>query len=279
MQKDENKENVTTPAPKSFKGKNLEEILADLENGVQAIFSSNEYKEYLKTMSKFTNYSINNIMLIHTQYPSATLPAGYEAWKKNFKRQVKCGEQGIKIIAPCPYKVMIEAQRIDPRTKRPVIGNDGKPITDKTVVTKVTFKVATVFDVSQTEGEPLPRLGVSELTGKVENYADFLEVLKRISPFPIVFEPIQSEAKGYCDFATQRIVIKEGGMSELQSIKTALHEIAHATLHNYYQKGIEIPSEPHKDKSSREVEAESVAYIVCQHFGLDTSDYSFLEKL
>ena len=253
----------------------LKEITDRLEQGIQDLFNSEQYAAYLKTMSKFYNYSFNNTLLIALQRPDATLIAGFNAWQANFKRHVKRGEHGIKILAPCPIKRQVEMEKIDPVTQRAAIGPDGKPVTETMEVTTPAFKVVTVFDVSQTDGEPLPALGVDELTGSVEQYPDFFEALKRVSPIPVGFERIASGAKGYCNFEEQRIAIQEG-MSEVQTVKTAIHEITHARLHDIHRdKEKDIPPEQRKDRNTREVEAESVAYTVCQHYGIDTSDYSF----
>lgn len=256
-------------------GERLKEITDKLEQGIQDLFSSEQYKAYLKTMSKFTNYSVNNTLLIFMQRPDASLVAGYGAWQNNFNRHVKRGEHGIKILAPCPYKDRVEMERIDPGTRRPMIGRDGKPVTEQVEITRAAFKPVTVFDLSQTEGEPLPQLGVDELTGSVEHYADFFKALKEISPFSVAFEEITTGAKGYCNFTERRIAINEG-MSEVQNVKTAIHEITHATLHDYYNdKEKDLPPEEKKGRNTREVEAESVAYVVCQHYGIETSEYSF----
>jgi len=244
----------------------LKEITDKLEKGLQDLFSSGQYADYLKTMSKFYNYSASNTLLIYMQRPDASRVAGYGDWQKNFKRHVKRGEHGIKILAPCPYKQKVEREQTGP---------DGRAVTVTEEVTRAAFKPVTVFDVSQTEGEPLPSLGVNELTGDVEHYPDFFEALKQVSPFPVGFEAIPGGAKGYCNYAEQRIAINEG-MAEVQNVKTAIHEITHATLHNYYaEKEKEVPPEQRKDQRTREVEAESVAYTVCQHYGIETSDYSF----
>lgn len=253
----------------------LKEITDRLEQGIQDMFNSERYMAYLKTMSKFYNYSFSNTLLIALQRPDATLIAGYNAWQDNFKRNVRRGERGLKILAPCPIKRQVEMAKIDSVTQRPAIGPDGKTVTETMEATTPAFKVVTVFDVSQTEGEPLPALGIDELTGSVEQYPDFFEVLKRVSPLPIDVEKIASGAKGYCSFAEQRIAIQEG-MSEAQTIKTAIHEITHARLHDIHrEKEKDIPLEQRKDRNTREVEAESVAYTVCQHYGIETSDYSF----
>lgn len=247
-------------------GDRLKEITDKLEKGLQDLFSSGQYADYLKTMSKFYSYSASNTLLIYMQRPDASHLAGYEAWKKNFNRHVKRGEHGIKILAPCPYKQHVEREQAGP---------DGKPVTVTEEVQRAAFKPVTVFDVAQTEGEPLPELGVNELTGDVEHYPEFFEALKQVAPFPVGFEAITSGAKGYCNYEEQRIAINEG-MAEVQNVKTAIHEITHATLHNYYaEKEKEVPPEQRKDQRTREVEAESVAFTVCQHYGIDTSDYSF----
>lgn len=247
-------------------GDRLKEITDQLEKGLQDLFSSEKYADYLKTMSKFYGYSASNTLLIYMQRPDASRVAGYGDWQKNFHRHVKRGEHGMKILAPCPYKQQVEREKTGP---------DGKTMTVTEEVTRAAFKPVTVFDVSQTEGEPLPTLGVNELTGDVEHYPDFFEALKQIAPFPVGFEAITSGAKGYCNYEEQRIAIHEG-MGEVQNVKTAIHEITHATLHNYYaEKEKEVPPEQRKDQRTREVEAESVAYTVCQHYGIDTSDYSF----
>lgn len=247
-------------------GDRLKEITDQLEKGLQDLFSSEKYADYLKTMSKFYGYSASNTLLIYMQRPDASRVAGYNDWKDNFHRHVKRGEHGMKILAPCPYKQQVEREKTGP---------DGKTVTVTEEVTRAAFKPVTVFDVSQTEGEPLPTLGVNELTGDVEHYPDFFEALKQIAPFPVGFEAIASGAKGYCNYEEQRIAIHEG-MGEVQNVKTAIHEITHATLHNYYtEKEKEVPPEQRKDQRTREVEAESVAYTVCQHYGIDTSDYSF----
>lgn len=247
-------------------GDRLKEITDQLEKGLQDLFSSEKYTDYLKTMSKFYSYSASNTLLIYMQRPDASHVAGYNDWKNNYHRHVKRDEHGIKILAPCPYKQRVEREKTGP---------DGKPVTEIEEIQRAAFKPVTVFDVSQTEGEPLPTLGVNELTGDVEHYPDFFEALKQVAPFPVGFEAITSGAKGYCNYAEQRIAINEG-MAEVQNVKTAIHEITHATLHNYYaEKEKGIPPEQRKDQRTREVEAESVAYTVCQHYGIDTADYSF----
>ena len=229
----------------------VREITDKLEQGLKELFESERFKEYLKTMSKFYNYSFNNTLLIAMQKPDATLIAGYTAWQRNFDRHVMKGEKGIKILAPAPYKVQEEREKLDPATQKPVLDKDGKPVTETVEVTRPAFKVVSVFDVSQTDGKELPDIAVDELTGSVENYAAFFDALKELSP----------------------VAIQEG-MSEIQTIKTAIHEIAHAKLHAVTP-GEKVAPEDKKDRRTKEVEAESVAYTVCQRYGIETSDYSF----
>ena len=251
----------------------LKEITDRLEQGITELFDSERYKEYLKVMSKFHNYSFRNTVLIAMQKPDASLLAGFSAWKNNFERNVMRGEKGIKIIAPSPYKIKQEMQKIDPHTQKPIIGKDGKPVTEEKEITIPAYKVVSVFDVSQTEGKELPDIAVDELTGDVDRYKDFFAALEKTSPVPIAFENIGGGSHGYYHLEDKRIAINEG-MSELQTLKTAIHEIAHAKLHDI---DLNAPKDeqPRVDRRTREVEAESVAYTVCQHYGLDTSDYSF----
>ena len=251
----------------------LKEITDRLEQGIAELFDSERYREYLKVMSKFHNYSFRNTVLIAMQKPDASLLAGFSAWKNNFERNVMRGQKGIKIIAPSPYKIKQEMQKIDPHTQKPVIGKDGKPVTEEKEVTIPAYKVVSVFDVSQTEGKELPDIAVDELTGDVDRYKDFFAALEKTSPVPIAFENIEGGSHGYYHLEDKRIAINEG-MSELQTLKTAIHEIAHAKLHDV---DLNAPPEQQNrvDRHTCEVEAESVAYTVCQHFGLDTSDYSF----
>ena len=252
----------------------LKEITDRLEQGIMELFDSDRYKEYLRVMSKFHNYSFNNTLLIAMQKPDASLVAGFSAWKNNFERNVMKGQKGIKIIAPSPYKIKQEMQKIDPHTQKPVIGKDGKPVTEEKEVTIPAYKVVSVFDVSQTEGKELPDIAVDELTGDVDRYKDFFAALEKTSPVPIAFENIEGGSHGYYHLEDKRIAINEG-MSELQTLKTAIHEIAHAKLHDIDLNAPKDEQQPHVDRRTREVEAESVAYTVCQHYGLDTSDYSF----
>ena len=251
----------------------LKEITDRLEQGIAELFDSERYKEYLKVMSKFHNYSFRNTVLIAMQKPDASLVAGFSAWKNNFGRNVMKGQKGIKIIAPSPFKIRQEVEKIDPHTQKPIIGKDGKPVTEEKEVTIPAYKVVSVFDVSQTEGKELPDIAVDELTGDVDRYKDFFAALEKTSPVPIAFENIEGGSHGYYHLEDKRIAINEG-MSELQTLKTAIHEIAHAKLHDI---DLNAPKDeqPRVDRRTREVEAESVAYTVCQHYGLDTSDYSF----
>ena len=251
--------------------KQLKEISERLEQGVKEIFTSERYTEYLNTMSKFHNYSFNNTLLITMQKPEATLVAGYQAWQKKFNRHVKRGEKGIQIIAPAPIREKQEIEKIDPVTKEPVIGDDGQPETEIVEMVIPRFRVTTVFDVSQTEGEPIAELEVSELTGSVQFYDTFMEALQNISPVPIRMMEIEGEAKGYYHQTEKYIAIQED-MSNLQTMKTGVHEVSHALLHDREVMDAEGIL---KDRTTKEVEAESIAYIVCNHFGLDTSEYSF----
>ena len=252
----------------------LKEITDRLEQGIAELFDSERYKEYLRVMSKFHNYSFNNTLLIAMQKPDASLVAGFSAWKNNFGRNVMKGQKGIKIIAPSPFKIRQEVEKIDPHTQKPIIGKDGKPVTEEKEIKIPAYKVVSVFDVSQTEGKELPDIAVDELTGDVDRYKDFFAALEKTSPVPIAFENIEGGSHGYYHLEDKRIAINEG-MSELQTLKTAIHEIAHAKLHDIDLNAPEDEQKPRVDRRTREVEAESVAYTVCQHYGLDTSDYSF----
>ena len=307
----------------------VREITDKLEQGIKELFESERFKEYLRTMSKFYHYSFSNTLLIAMQKPEATYVAGYTSWQRNFDRQVMKGEKGIKILAPAPYKAKEEREKIDPATQKPILDADGKPVTETVEVMRPAFKVVSVFDISQTDGKELPDIIVDELSGSVENYAAFFEALKQESPAPIAFEDIPGGAKGYFSPVENRIAIQEG-MSEIQTIKTAIHEIAHAKLHsidrpepepswkivmisdggtkrdflsgfaseteaneaaeregwrfideNRFEWRLEVEEdtsavqEMRKDRHTKEVEAESVAYTVCQRYGIETSDYSF----
>ena len=251
----------------------VKEITDRLEEGLKELFEGEKYKSYLNTMSKFHNYSANNIQLIEEQCPDATYVAGYKAWQRNFERHVNKGERGIRILAPAPYKIKEEQEKIDPVTNEPVLDRDGMPVMEEVEIKIPAFRVVTVFDYSQTDGKELPGLGVNELHGDVERYRDFMEALERVSPVPIRYEEMEGDRKGYFIDLSRPIAIKEG-MSEAQTAKTGVHEVAHAKLH---AREAEQDTEKavYKDRETKEVEAESIAYTVCQHFGIDTSDYSF----
>ena len=242
-----------------------------LENGVKAVFESEDYARYLQAMSKFHHYSFGNCMLIFFQCPQASAVAGYTTWKK-MGRTVKKGEKGIQILAPCPFKALIEQNKLDDRG-RIVFGPDGQPETESTLVNLTRFKIAYVFDVSQTEGKELPTIGVDELTGDVEGFDDIFSAVEALSPVPIHYREPQA-SKGCYNHLEQCIYLNTG-MSQVQTMKTLIHETAHAKLHALPVSAGIIMGAPVKDRRTREVEAESIAYVVCQHFGIDTSDYSF----
>lgn len=251
----------------------VQEITEKLEQGIKELFESEKYKTYLNTMSKFHNYSFNNTMLIAMQKPDATLVAGFKAWQKNFDRHVKKGEKGIRILAPAPYKIKEEQEKLDPVTGEIMLDKNGIPITEEVEIKIPAFRVVPVFDVSQTDGKELPDIGINELSGSVEDYEDFMQALTEVSPVPITYEDIDGDAKGYFHTTDHRIAIQES-MSQSQTVKTAIHEVAHAKLHDR-ERNQDIVAVLDKDRNTKEVEAESVAYTVCQHFGIDTSDYSF----
>ena len=249
----------------------MKEITDRLQAGLEELFNSEKYTEYLRVMSQFHHYSFNNTLLIAMQKPDATLVAGYHAWEKKFNRHVMKGEKGIQIIAPAPVKEKQEQEKVDPETGEVVLREDGQPETEEVTIVIPRFKVSTVFDLSQTDGDPLPELGPGELTASVENYEIFMNAIRSVAPVPMRFDEISSGAKGYYDNANKEIVI-QSGMSELQTMKTAVHETAHAILHDrdiMQEQGIQ------KDQMTKEVEAESVAFVSLAHFELDTSDYSF----
>ena len=250
----------------------VKEITDKLEAGLKELFESEKYKSYLSTMSKFHNYSFNNTLLIAMQKPEATLVAGYQAWQKNFERHVNKGEKAIRILAPAPYKIKEERDKLDPVTGEMMFDENGMPQKEETEVTIPAFRAVSVFDVSQTDGKPIPELEVNELLSTVEEYEDFVQALMNISPVPIAFEDIPGDSKGYFSTAEKRIAVQEN-MSESQTLKTMVHEVAHSRLHDKeVNQSMDIPV---KDRNTKEVEAESVAFTVCQHFGIDTSDYSF----
>lgn len=250
----------------------VKEITDKLEAGLKELFESEKYKSYLSTMSKFHNYSFNNTLLIAMQKPEATLVAGYQAWQKNFERHVNKGEKAIRILAPAPYKIKEERDKLDSVTGEMMFDENGMPQKEETEVTIPAFRAVSVFDVSQTDGKPIPELEVNELLSTVEGYEDFVQALMNISPVPIAFEDIPGDSKGYFSTAEKRIAVQEN-MSESQTLKTMVHEVAHSRLHDKeVNQSMDIPV---KDRNTKEVEAESVAFTVCQHFGIDTSDYSF----
>ena len=244
----------------------VRQLTDKLESGISDVFQSDRYADYLRTMSKFHQYSFRNTILIFLQRPDASQVAGYHDWKKKFDRQVKGGEHGISIFAPCPGKKQV--QKIDPGTQRPVFDANGQPVMEWEEVTR--YRIVTVFDVSQTEGKELPEPCVTELTGDVAEFERMTAALKALSPLPVSFEDFSADAYGYCDHAEGRIVVRPG-LSQKQTLKTLVHEIAHAKLHA----PADILDTARPKRSTRELEAESVAYVVCQHFGIDTADYSF----
>ena len=252
----------------------IQEITDKLEEGLKELFESEKYKTYLSTMSKFHNYSFNNTLLIAMQKPEATLVAGYKAWQKNFERHVNKGEKAIRILAPAPYKIKEERDKLDPVTGEMMFDENGMPQKEQVEVTIPAFRAVSVFDVSQTDGKPIPELEAQELLSTVEGYEDFVQALMNVAPVPIGFEDIPGDSKGYFHTEEKRIAVQEN-MSESQTLKTMVHEVAHSMLHNKEINRDDLIEEPAKDRNTKEVEAESVAYTVCQHFGIDTSDYSF----
>ena len=257
----------------------IKEITAGIEQGIKELFESDRYRKYLTTMSRFHKYSLNNVMLIHSQRPDATLVAGFNKWKNSFGRHVKKGEKGIQILAPTPYKIKVEKEKLDPETKLPMIDENGDPVTEEKEVSIPMFKVVSVFDVSQTEGKPLPQLAYS-LSGAVEHYEEFMEALKRTSTVPIKVEHTEKNVDGFFDLTNQSITI-QAGMSEIQTVCAVIHEIAHSRLHNYdhmtelADDGETLLTPAEKDRHTEEVEAESISYAVCQYFGIETSENSF----
>lgn len=266
-------------AEKQSNKERIKEITAGIEKGIQELFESDRYRNYLTTMSRFHRYSLNNVMLIHAQKPDATLVAGFNKWKNSFGRHVRKGEKGIQILAPTPYKIKQEEQKLDPDTKLPLLDENGEPVTEEKEVTIPMFKVVSVFDVSQTDGRPLPQIS-STLTGDVAEYEVFLEALHRTSPVPISFQAMEPGMDGYFAPKKQEIFLREG-MSQVQTICAAVHEIAHSKLHDYEHmtaladdgETILVPGE--KSRNTEEVEAESISYAVCQYFGIETADNSF----
>lgn len=254
----------------------LKEITDSIEQGIKDLFESEKYRQYLRTMSRFHRYSVNNTLLIAMQRPDATRVAGFSKWRDQFGRHVRKGEKGIQIIAPTPYKKKIDAVKLDPDTKAPVLDQNGNAIMEEIEIKIPMFRVVSVFDVSQTEGRPLPEI-VSDLTGNVQQYDTFMEALHRASPVPVSIEPIAPATDGYFSLMEQAITIR-AGMSEVQTVCATVHEIAHAKLHNYGIANAEAeqPQEaPKKDQRIKEVEAESIAYAVCQYYGIETAENSF----
>ena len=249
----------------------VQELTDKLEQGLQDLFNSDSYRNYLSTMSKFHNYSFNNTLLIAMQKPDATLVAGYKAWQKNFERHVNKGEKAIRILAPAPYKIKEERDKIDPVTQELLLDKDGNPQKEEVEITIPAFRAVSVFDVGQTDGKPIPELAAKELLSDVEGYQDMIRAVEAISPVPIELEEIAGDSKGYYDREAKRIAVQEN-MSESQTLKTMIHEVVHSKLHS---KEVEQDEQMKKDRNTKEVEAESIAYTVCQHFGIDTSDYSF----
>ena len=270
---------VKIMADKPTNRERLQQITAGIEQGIKELFESEKYMRYLSVMSRFHRYSVNNTMLIYMQKPDATLVAGYNKWKNQFERHVKRGEHGITIIAPTPFKKKIEEQKLDPDTKAPMLDQDGKVIMEEREVEIPMFRPVKVFDVSQTDGKPLPELA-SSLSGNVQNYEAFMEALRRSAPVPLSVEPMAANMDGYFSPDRQRIAIREG-MSEVQTVSAAVHEIAHSKLHNYAQVQEEAAragdKEPpkKKDRNTEEVEAESISYAVCQYYGIQTGENSF----
>ena len=254
----------------------LREITDSIEQGINDLFESEKYRQYLRTMSRFHRYSVNNTLLIAMQRPDATHIAGFSSWRNQFGRHVRKGEKGIQIIAPTPYKKKIDAVKVDPDTKAPILDQNGNAIMEEIEIKIPMFRVVSVFDVSQTEGRPLPEI-VSDLTGDVQQYDTFMEALHRSSPVPVSIESIAPTTDGYFSLTEQSITIR-AGMSEVQTVCATVHEIVHAKLHNYGNTNTqsEQPEEiPKKDQRTKEVEAESIAYAVCQYYGIETAENSF----
>ena len=270
---------VKLMADKPTNRERLQQITAGIEQGIKELFESKKYMRYLSVMSRFHRYSVNNTMLIYMQKPDATLVAGYNKWKNQFERHVKKGEHGITIIAPTPFKKKIEEQKLDPDTKAPILDAEGKAVMEEREVEIPMFRPVKVFDVSQTDGKPLPELA-SSLSGNVQNYEAFMEALRRSAPVPLSVEPMAANMDGYFSPDQQRIAIR-AGMSEVQTVSAAVHEIAHSKLHNYAKAQEEAAragdKEPpkKKDRNTEEVEAESISYAVCQYYGIQTGENSF----
>ena len=266
-------------AEKQSSKERMREIVDSIETGIKELFESDKYRKYLATMSRFHRYSLNNVMLIHLQRPDATLVAGFNKWRDQFGRNVMKGEKAIKIIAPTPFKKKIEEAKIDPDTLMPLLDKDGNTVMEEKEIHIPMFKVVSVFDVSQTQGKPLPQLA-SNLSGNVQQYEIFMEALRRSSPVPMEIKPIERDTDGYFSLTNQSITIR-AGMSEVQTVCAAVHEIAHSKLHNYDQNtiladdGETVLAPEEKDRNTEEVEAESISYAVCQYYGIETAENSF----
>lgn len=257
---------------KKYDGPSMEErvkaLTDQLESGVKEIYASDHYAEYMSAMAKFHHYSFGNIILILFQYPKASRVAGIKTWNE-LGRHVNKGEHGIQILAPCPFQKIVSRIKRDPNTGQILYGPDGQPLKEQTFVEANRFRAVTVFDISQTDGKELPSLKAQELTGEVEDYESVFQRLAALSPLPVIYDTLPGQAKGQTNFLEQKVIIRPG-MSQLQTIKTLVHEITHAMLHDPDNQPLGVI----RDRRRAEVEAESVAYVVCQHFGLDTSDYS-----
>lgn len=250
----------------------LKEITDSIETGIKELFESDKYKEYLQTMSRFHRYSVNNQMLIYMQKPAATHVASFSKWRDQFGRNVKRGEKGIKIIAPTPYKKKVEETKLDPDTKLPMLDENGKVIKEEKEIQVPMYRVVSVFDVSQTEGKPLPQL-VSDLSGNVQNYDAFVEAIRRSSDVPITFEPMEQSMDGYFSFDEQKIVIRND-MSEVQTVAALLHEMAHSKLHNTKVSDEQNPETAKISRNTEEVQAESIAFTVSAYYGIKTDENS-----
>lgn len=268
------------PEEKKSNKERLKEITDSIESGIKELFESEKYQQYLRTMSRFHRYSVNNTMLIYMQKPDATLVAGFNRWRDQFERNVNKGERGIKIIAPTPYKKKTEEQKLDPDTKLPLLDAEGKVIMEEKEIKIPMYKPVTVFDVSQTSGKPLPQLA-NDLSGNIQDYEAFMEAIKRASPVPIELKPIASNMDGFFSSEDQSITLREG-MSEVQTVCAAIHEIAHSKLHNYEKQKEAAAAanetvEPikKKDRRTEEVEAESISFSVCAYYGIATGENSF----
>ena len=275
----ENKKTEVTQAMEEKKSnkQRLNDITDSIENGIKELFNSDKYKQYLQTMSRFHRYSVNNQMLIYMQKPNATLVAGFNKWRDQFSRNVKKGEKGIKIIAPTPFNKKIEETKLDPDTKLPMLDDNGKEIKVEKEIQIPMFRVVSVFDVSQTEGKPLPQLA-SDLSGNVENYDAFIEAIRRSATVPVEFKPLEKGTDGYFSLDEQKIVIREG-MSEVQTVSALLHELAHSKLHNRKDEQVKDGEQPEEtakiNRNTEEVQAESISFAVCAYYGIKTDENSF----